>query len=111
MKIRKNTLELSVTDENCYIHPSSGKNIAVLEGANGTVTFHATTTSASIGDEITLIVKRNSLEDAWAFLFSTNMIFTACRTIETEEFSPSGYSWVGHFFYDGSKFINTYEDC
>ena len=108
---KKITLTLDESG-NCLVHPTARRTIAVLEDAHDTVTFIADGSDSVVGDELILVVKK--LVDAeWGFLFlaDNNFVFTSCREVDDEVFPPGGSSWIGHFFFDGNKFLDTYEDC
>jgi hypothetical protein len=113
MRINNQKTTLTIVDGVCTITPlANRRTIAVLENVNEQVIFHVSITNAIIGDELTLVLKRAEGGD-WGFKFlaEDNFQFSSCRSLETDFFQPGGDSWIGNFFFDGTYFVNTYEDC
>lgn len=108
MVVKNKKVILTIDGGNCNVTPSSRRTIATLSGANGTITFIVDTSLSAIGDELILII--SSEEAEFLFLAENGFIFTSCREVDTEAFN-GGSSWIGHFFFDGDKFLNTYENC
>lgn len=109
MLIQNKTITLAVDGGNCIIRPDSRRTIAILNDSSGTVTFIFNGSLSSIGDELVIIAKSESALE-FLFLPENGVIFTSCRQIDEETFNPES-PWVGHFFFDGEKFLDTYENC
>ena len=113
MNVVSKNLILTVSNGVCNITPHAGKRtVALLEHLAETIVVSVDTSRSVVGDHLVLIVKRDNTDD-WGLVFSAEngVFFTSCRTPETEVYSPNNNTWIGNFYFDGTYFCNTYEDC
>lgn len=113
MIVKNKKITLSVDESNnCSFAPSDARTVAILSGINGDVTFIVDTTDCNVGDELVLILNKQS-EASWQFHFlkENGLFFTTCGSVEEGTFTPSDSRWVGRFYFDGTYFLNTYDDC
>ncbi len=108
MTITKRNIVLS--GDTCNIVPNA-KRTVVSFSISGTVIVTMQTSKASIGDEVILMIKGNG-----SLAFGEGCIFTKCGSIvDGSEESEGNLSvderWVGRFMFDGTKFIDTYDNC
>ena len=112
MFIQQKQVILTLDEEsNCQITPNARKTIATLtldDVDSSVITLIVNSSLSKIGDELVFVFYMPS----WQLLIKpeNGLIYTSCSDLDDEAFSP-GDRWVGHFFYDGEKFLNTYEDC
>ncbi len=118
MILKNKTVVLTVDGGNCVIATSARRTIALLEDVTGLITFTNDTSKCRIGDELVLIIKQGADGDALQLSFTpTDFVFSSCGDIGGEggfdmEFSTNENArWVGHFFFDGSRYLDTAEDC
>ena len=104
--------------------PNAARTIAVLPPNTGIsitspngVTFIADTTSSSPGDELVLVTEQAS---SVQFFFQTvnGINLLSCGTADQGgeggfaggHFQPDP-KWIGHFWFDGTVFTNSYDNC
>lgn len=117
MIVRNKTITLVNDAGNCTVATNSRRTIASLTEATGTITFIVDSSKCVIGDELVLIVTQGIDGDPLVLDFDTpDFAFSSCRTVGGEDSQMifnvnENIRWVGHFFFDGSRYVNTAEDC
>lgn len=103
--LRQKKVTLLPEGDTCTITPNARRTVASL-ATDGNITMVCNVSKSHVGDELVLVVTGTS----FTLTFGEGMIFTSCGEVDTDPFSRSN-NWIGHFFFDGEKFLNTVEDC
>lgn len=122
MILKNKTLDLVNNSGSCEIVTDARRTIALLEDVTGFINFTADVSKCKIGDELVLIIKQGSGGSDLQLKFTnTEFVFSSCSDVNQVGGEENDYDiqfnadnnrrWVGHFFFDGSKYLNTAEDC
>ncbi len=116
MNILKKTIVLTPTESSVTISPNGRRTFASFNSElSSNVSIALNDSSCLVGDELIVSSKvASDAESSVQLTFSTDFVYTACGSNNESENIVSidaGDRWLGHFWFNGDKFINYYDNC